>query len=63
MSLTSWGVGTPSETVVSSTSREARSKEAGDSTNKCGIIISSLLPPPLSLGMVARFLIVPLEDT
>lgn len=47
------------ETVASSTSSEASSKEAGDCTNKSGIIISSLF---LLTQDDSSFLIVPLED-
>lgn len=54
------GIGTQSgrlKTVASSTSRGASSKEAGDCTNKSGIIISSLFLslPPTPLGKVAQF--------
>lgn len=53
-----WNTVREAETVPSSTSRGAGSKEAGDCTNKCGIIISSLffffVPPP-PLGKVAQF--------
>ena len=67
VSLTSggfWNAVRAAETVASSTSRGAGSKEAGYCTNKSGIIISSLYfsLDPSSTRDGGSVLIVPLED-